>query len=149
MRKVYYLVLMLVLICACKKDDEKTQAEIDDEIIIEYLNTQGLSATKHESGLYFIIHKEGTGGHPNISHTVVVDYKGYLTDGTVFDQSNNAVELPLSQLIIGWQIGINLLKPGGEGTFFIPSDLGYGNSQVGAIPPNSVLIFEVELVEFY
>ena len=140
---------MLVVIFACEKDDDKSQAEIDDEIINEYLNTNGLSATKDESGLYYIITKEGTGGHPNLSHTVVVDYKGYLTDGTVFDQSAHAVEFPLSQLIIGWQIGINLLKPGGKGTFFIPSDLGYGSSQVGDILPNSVLIFEVELVEYY
>lgn len=134
---------------ACKKENQNEQAEIDDAIIKEYLANNNITATEHESGLYYVIKKEGTGGHPNLTHTVVVDYKGYLLDGTVFDESANAVELSLEKMITGFQIGLNLLKPGGSGTFYIPSMLAYGDIQHGDIPPNSILIFEVELVEYF
>ena len=148
-RTLMLFLLFAVIAGACKKDDENDQIAIDDAIIKKYLSDNDIDASEHESGMYYVIEKEGSGGHPNLSHTVVVDYKGYLTDGTVFDESANAVEMPLAGLITGFQIGVNLLKPGGSGTFFIPSTLGYGNKQVGDIPPNSVLIFEVVLVEYF
>jgi FKBP-type peptidyl-prolyl cis-trans isomerase FkpA len=150
MKKTLILFLLFAVIAgACKKDDENEQIAIDDAIIRQYLSDNDIAATEHESGIYYIIHKEGTGGHPNLSHNVVVDYKGYLIDGTVFDESVNAVELKLALMITGFQIGVNLLKPGGSGTFFIPSTLGYGDVGKGDIPPNSVLIFEVVLVEYF
>ena len=150
MRKVFlFIALAVTLAVGCKKDETTEQADTDDKIINDYLTAHNLTATKDDSGVYYIITKEGSGGHPNLTHTVVVDYKGYLTDGTVFDESANALELQLAQLINGFQIGINKMQPGGKGTIFIPSQLGYGNKQVGVIPPNSVLIFDVELVEFY
>ncbi len=79
-----------------------------------------------------------------------VKYKGYLTDGTVFDQTTGSLSatFSLSGLIEGWQEGIPLLKKGGKGTFFLPSALGYGPSGAGSIPPNTVLIFEIELLDF-
>ena len=148
----YFLYLILafsIITTSCGKDENNERADIDDGIITEYLSANNLTATKHESGLYYIVLKEGTGGSPNLQHTVVVDYKGYLTDGTVFDESDNAVELHLAQLIVGWQIGLNIMKSGGKSKMFIPSGLGYGNKQVVDIPANSVLIFDIELVEFY
>ena len=77
-------------------------------------------------------------------------YKGYLPDGTVFDQTpgTETATFPLAGLIRGWQEGIPLLKKGGKGTFFLPSVLGYGSSGSGSIGPNEVLIFEIELVNF-
>jgi FKBP-type peptidyl-prolyl cis-trans isomerase len=102
------------------------------------------------SGLYYIITQEGTGDHPTLQSTVKVRYKGYRLNGDVFDQTSgtSTATFPLTQLILGWQEGIPLLKKGGKGTFFCPSDLAYGSQQVGDIPPNSVLIFEIELVDF-
>jgi FKBP-type peptidyl-prolyl cis-trans isomerase len=149
MKYLYFLLLAVVFATACKKDETSEQADADAAAINAYLTENGLTATQHSSGLFYNITKEGTGGHPNLSHTVVVDYKGYLLDGTVFDESANAVEFQLSSLITGFQIGVSLLKPGGEGIFYIPSQLGYGDNQVGDIPPNSILIFEVELVEYF
>lgn len=136
------------MISSCKKDED--QAEIDDQIIQSYLKEHNLDAEKHASGLYYIINKEGTGEHPTLNSTVEVLYKGYLTDGTVFDetQNNAPVSFPLRSLIPGWQIGIPLMRPGGEATFFIPSDLGYGNTPQGDIPANSVLIFDITLLDF-
>lgn len=145
---VYYLLLAFVLV-SCGKDETSEQIDKDDQIISDYLAENNLTATRDDSGLYYNITKEGTGGHPNLTHTIVVDYKGSLLDGTVFDESTNAIELPLNNLIVGFQIGASKLRPGGSGIFYIPSQLGYGDKQVGVIPPNSILIFEIELVEFY
>lgn len=149
MKNILYILLLLFVTVSCGKDETSEQIDADDKIINDYLTENNLTATKDESGVYYTITKEGNGGHPNLTHTIVVDYKGSLLNGTVFDESANAVELPLSNLIVGFQIGASKLRPGGSGIFYIPSQLGYGNKQVGEIPPNSVLIFEIELVEFY
>lgn len=82
-----------------------------------------------------------------VNSTVKVLYKGYLTNGEIFDQTNqDARVFKLKNLIEGWRIGIPLLKEGGSGIFLLPSAMGYGSNQVGAIPPNSVIIFEIELL---
>jgi FKBP-type peptidyl-prolyl cis-trans isomerase FkpA len=148
-KSLIVLGIVAVMFSSCKKDDE-SQADIDDRIIQDYLKEHNLDAEKHESGLYYIITVEGTGEHPTLSSTVEVLYKGYLTDGTVFDEtSDNApVSFPLQSLIAGWQIGIPLMKPGGQATIFLPSHLGYGSSPQNGIPANSVLIFDITLLDF-
>jgi len=144
------LFITAMLFAACKKDDD--QAIVDDEIILEYLKVNNLtdSVTKDASGIYYQIFNLGSGGSPTISDTVEVKYKGYLTDGYVFDKTtgNATVSFPLNQLIKGWQIGIPKLQKGGSGLFIIPSALGYGKTNLTGIPANSVLIFEITLVDF-
>lgn len=148
MKYLTYLGILIFLFSACKK--EESQADKDDTIIQQYLSDNSIEATKDPSGLYYVITEEGTGDHPDINSEVTVKYKGYLTNGTVFDETtgNSSVTFPLSGLIRGWQIGIPKLKQGGKGTFFVPSALGYGSQAVGNIPANSVLIFDIELVSF-
>lgn len=141
--------LVGMMMMSCGKDDTSERIDIDDQAIRDYLSENNITATQDESGMYYIITKEGNGGSPNLMHTIVVDYKGYLMDGTVFDESTNAIELSMNSLIVGFQIAASKLKPGGSGTFYIPSQMGYGDKQVGEIPPNSILIFEIDLVEFY
>ena len=148
-RFIAFIVVLVFFASACKKDDVTQQAEIDEQIILDYLADHQLEATEHESGVYYIITKHGTGGNPNLTHTVVVYYKGYLTNGVVFDESTNAIEMKMTKLINGFQIAVSLLKSGGKGTFLIPSQLAYGDKGVGEIPANAVLIFDLELVEFY
>lgn len=153
-----YLVLLFPLLvlsffsCNDKVLSPEEQLEEDIRIIKQYLDDNNLTADSTASGLRYIITQEGTGGHPNLQSTVKVKYKGYLTDGTVFDQTTGSqtATFPLSNLIAGWQEGIPLLKKGGKGTFFLPSYLGYGpgGSGSGEIPPNSVIIFEIELIDF-
>lgn len=145
------LILMTgaVFLAACKKDDGDAakQAEIDEQIILDYIAANNIAAQRHESGLYYLITKEGTGEHPEISSTIEIFYKGYLTNGNVFDQTTHgSVVFSLQNLIKGWKIGIPLLKAGGSGIFLLPSALGYGASGSGSIPPNAVLIFEIDLV---
>ena len=151
MRKQLFGLLFLSLFIttfSCEKD-EVDRVAIDREIIEQYLADNNINATKHESGIYYLIETEGTGGHPNYSSEVVVKYKGFLTDGTIFDQTNgSSVNFNLANLIVGWQIGIPLLQKGGKGTFFIPSYLGYGRFPPAGIPENAVLIFDIELIDF-
>ena len=114
--------------------------------------TSGMKKT--ESGLFYNITKEGTGLSPSKGSKVSVHYKGSLIDGSVFDSSyqrNEPIEFSvgIGQVIQGWDEGIMLLKKGASARFVIPSDLGYGAQGAGAnIPPNSTLIFDVELIDF-
>jgi FKBP-type peptidyl-prolyl cis-trans isomerase FkpA len=148
MRKIIFVFLSLLILGACEKKDPVDQSRIDDEIIQEYIQKHNLDVTKDESGLYYLITKEGSGNHPTIQSYVTLNYKGYLTDGTVFDQTTEAVSFYLSSLIEGWQIAVPKLKSGGKGLFLIPSALGYGSRGSGSIPGNAVLIFEIELITF-
>lgn len=107
-------------------------------------------AKQNVQGVYYTILKEGTGRHVSIDDTVVVHYKGYLfSDGTVFDQTKEKpASFPLKRLIRGWQIGVPLCKVGGKIKLVIPSDLAYSiRTRSAKIPPNSTLVFEIEVVD--
>lgn len=104
------------------------------------------------SGLQYIIVKSGPtdGKSPKASDTVVVHYTGTLIDGTKFDSSRDRgqpASFGVGQVIPGWTEALQLMKPGDRWSVVIPSKLGYGSRQVGGkIAPNSVLLFDVELI---
>ena len=103
-----------------------------------------------DSGLQIEMLTEGTGDKPSVTDVVVVHYEGRLLDGTVFDSSiarGEPAEFALNQVIPGWTEGLQLIRAGGKARLTIPSDLAYGPGGVRSIPPNSVLVFEVELIE--
>lgn len=104
-----------------------------------------------ESGLKYVVVKEGTGARPSATDNVTVHYTGRLTDGTVFDSSVDRGEpatFPLNRVIAGWTEGLQLMQEGGKTIFYIPSELAYGKQGApGAIPPDAPLIFEVELIK--
>jgi len=133
----------------CKKEK---QIDKDRQIILDYLAANNITATETESGLFYVVDLEGTGNFPPANADVTVHYKGYLTDGTVFDNSYDGAGQPLTfnlnGVIEGWTEGIPKFKKGGKGRLFIPSGLAYGSKKVGSIPANSVLIFEVFLIDF-
>ncbi|KYG76697.1 hypothetical protein AWN68_06630 [Roseivirga echinicomitans] len=144
------------------------QEEKDKVIIEEYLAENNLKAQSTEEGLYYIMKKEGNGAKPQAGQTVSVEYVVQLLDGTYIDTSyksvaeeNNfynpmrepyeAYSFPLGQqaVIAGWDVGIPLLNKGGSAIFFVPSKLAYGpEPRPGSpIPPNGILMFELELVD--
>jgi FKBP-type peptidyl-prolyl cis-trans isomerase FkpA len=136
---------------------ETDQTLIDAAIIEQYIADNALDATPATEGLYVVIDDPGAGQNPTINSTVRVKYDGkfielnaqnQLVDGDSFDvSSESGATFPLSNVIRGWQLGIPLFKTGGVGKLIIPSGLAYGASGSGSIPPNSVLVFDVELLE--
>ena len=93
----------------------------------------------------------GTGATAASGDTLTVHYVGTLTNGTVFDSSRASNQpftfrLGVGQVIQGWDLGVPGMKVGGKRKLTIPPELAYGSRQVGSIPPNSTLIFEIELL---
>lgn len=131
------------------------QNKKDEQVIQEYVKKEGLKAQKTASGLYYVVSQPGTGAPAKAGQTVAVKYKGTLLDGTVFDGGDNPqlggkpfeFTLGQGQVIRGWDEGIALLNEGAKGTLLVPSTMGYGPQQQGKIPANSVLRFDVELVD--
>lgn len=114
-------------------------------------NKKNADVKETASGLQYVVEKEGTGAQPDAEDEVTVHYTGRLLDGTVFDSSVNRGEpatFPLNRVIPGWTEGLQLMKENGKAVFYIPSNLAYGEQGApGAIPPNSDLIFTVELIK--
>lgn len=104
---------------------------------------------KEHNGIYYGTIKEGSGRQVSVNDTVTVYYKGYLLDGSVFDQTKDKpATFPLKRLIMGWQIGVPLCKIGGKIKIIIPSNLAYSiRTRAAKIPPNSILIFEIEVID--
>ncbi len=126
--------------------DSLEQLEIDKKLI----TAANTDAKNIHDGVYYTILKEGNGRQVSVNDTVSVFYKGYLlSDNSVFDQTKDKPAVfPLKRLIMGWQIGVPLCKVGGKIKIIIPSNLGYSIRTRGAkIPPNSVLVFEIEVVD--
>ena len=131
----------------------ETQAEKDKNLILEYLTNNKLEFQSTESGVYYSMDKQGTGDHPVGNSIVIMNYKGYTLDGNVFDSSydrEEPLEISLENVISGWTEVGQLLQVGGKGTFILPSAIAYGERGSGAdIPANTVLVFEMELLDFY
>ena len=140
------------------KEKSAAQAGTDDKIITEYLAKNNITAQKTASGLYYVISKPGTGANATAGQTVKVMYTGKLLDGKVFDsnidpqfQHAEPLEFPLGKgnVIPGWDEGIALLNKGAKATLFVPSPMAYGaQGNGGMIAPNSILMFDVELIDF-
>ncbi|MEI6059392.1 MAG: FKBP-type peptidyl-prolyl cis-trans isomerase [Bacteroidota bacterium] len=151
LQKLITFILLAVLAASCKTD-VTDYGPIDKKTIEAYLAANNLTAQSTASGLYYIIEKPGGVNHPTINSSVAVNYKGYLTDGTVFDASYSSgtpANFALNALVAGWQEGLQLIGLKGKIKLLIPSALGYGSTAKTGIPANSVLIFDIELVEFY
>jgi FKBP-type peptidyl-prolyl cis-trans isomerase FkpA len=123
------------------------QNKKDEELISQYLRENNINAERDSSGIYFVLHTNGGKQKPTTESCVMVNYEGkLLQNGQVFDK-NQGISFPLNQVIPGWQIGIPKLGLTDKGTIYIPSSLAYGPQGVpGAIPPNSILVFDVELL---
>lgn len=134
------------------------QKGIDAKTIEEYVAKNGLTgkAQKTASGLYYVITQPAAGPLPTRGDLVSVHYEGKLLNGKVFDGSRinpqaqgKPLQLPIGvgQVIPGWDEGVMKLHKGEKATLIIPSGLGYGPGGNQSIPPNSVLLFDIELVD--
>lgn len=155
MKARYLLVLSFVAIfslSSCFKGDNfdpEVQARADDALITKFLADKNITAIKHSSGLYYQIIQPGSGNITYSGNTeVTAKYVGRLLNGNIFDQTTTqAISFRLGGVIVGWQIGVPLIQKGGKIRLFIPSGYAYGQQGAGTIPPNSVLDFDIELVD--
>jgi hypothetical protein len=99
------------------------------------------------SGLQYKVLEAGEGNRPTDADVALISYKGALRDGTVFDQNERA-PLPVAQVVPGFSEGLKLMQKGGKYRLWIKPELGYGARDAGPIPPQSLLVFDVELIEF-
>lgn len=122
--------------------------QIGAEFLAENAQQEGVKSSA--SGLQYKVLAKGTGtAHPTEDSNIKVHYHGTLIDGTVFDSSmerGEPVSFDVNQAIPGWREGIQLMVEGDKFRLYIPSDLAYGDRNVGKIPAGSLLIFDVELI---
>jgi len=122
----------------------------DEPAILSYLNSNNITGyVKDPSGLYYKIETQGSGVSPTISSTVYVRYNGTFTDKVSFDSLADETKSGwvLGTLVKGWQIGLPLIQKGGRIMMVIPSSLGYGCTKTGSIPGNSILVFDIQLID--
>ena len=155
MKSFLSLTLALGMLAGCGVKTEKatmatnSSPKPDGETFLA-ANAKQEGVTTTASGLQYKVLKSGTGESPKLTDTVKVHYHGTLIDGTVFDSSvqrGQPISFPVGGVIPGWVEALQLMKVGDKWRLFIPARLAYGDqSPSPAIPPNSVLIFEVELL---
>jgi FKBP-type peptidyl-prolyl cis-trans isomerase len=125
---------------------------VKDKIVASLWNVDTTKMKTTKSGLKYVIVQEGTGKTADSGDVVTVNYSGWLKDSTKFDSSVErdepiTVTVGAGMVIPGWDEGLQLLNKGEKARFIIPPDLAYGNRHMGKIPPNSTLIFDIELLD--
>ncbi len=156
MKNYLYVLLFAVLaISACKKQEyidyqalAFEQLAKDTVIIKEFIAENDIPAIKHPSGVYYQIIEPGSGDVVyKVDTRVEAKYTGRLLNGTVFDTSvEKAATFTLGGVIAGWQIGIPLIQKGGKIRLLIPSGYAYGTEGQSKILPNTILDFDIELI---
>ncbi|TNE84273.1 MAG: peptidylprolyl isomerase [Deltaproteobacteria bacterium] len=142
------LLLLPVLLAACPKTDSKPEAAAEKS---DGLTLEATAWVLTDSGLRYEDLVVGTGEIVTPESRIEAHYTGWLGDGTKFDSSYDrgeplAITIGVGQVIKGWDEGIVGMREGGKRKLLVPPDLGYGGNDLGSIPPNSTLLFEVELV---
>ena len=111
-------------------------------------NTKNEGVIETDSGLQYRVIKAGEGTFPKATDTALVKYKGQLRDGSVFDE-NEQTPMPVGGVVPGFSEALQLMQKGGEYRIWLPSELAYGEASPGPeVPSNSVLIFDVTLIDF-
>jgi len=151
-----FVLFVTVIVSGCKKADDPYAAytpEREAGLIKAWLDAQ-IAAKKNidttSTGIFYIVEKVGAGATVKTGNKVTVNYTGTFTDGTVFDSSKGYTYIhkgSSSPMIRGWEEGIEVLNKGERATFLIPSAKAYGSTGYLSIPPNSPLIFVIEVVD--
>lgn len=146
--RVVFAVGILALLLACSKQNPE-QAQQAKQAGTTFLTENGKKpgVITTASGLQYQILQTGSGAKPLATDSVTVNYKGTFIDGQEFDGGKD-ISFPLNGVIAGWTEGVQLMQEGAKFRFFIPPDLAYGEHGAGrAIPPNSTLVFDVDLLK--
>ncbi|SOD81846.1 FKBP-type peptidyl-prolyl cis-trans isomerase FkpA [Spirosoma fluviale] len=154
-KKWLILVVCSLLAGGCQQADRVPCTETavttkapDEEIkaVKQFIETGRIKAKADSRGFYYAIQSAGVGAKPTVCSNVTVNYSGRLTNGKVFDSAED-IRFDLNQLIVGWQEGIPLIAPGGKIVLYLPPSLAYGAQEQNDIPANSILVFEIDLID--
>jgi len=158
MQKVVSLLLLTGSLCffSCFKKDTGCSYQNDtivapsweQQAVKKYLDSVGITATLNSAGFYYNIVSLGSGTAPGVCSRITVTYTGKLINGSVFDQQTDAL-FTLGGLIPGWKQGLPLISKGGEIKLYIPPSLGFGSipqNELVVVPPNSILIYDINLL---
>lgn len=158
LKNVLACILCSFFLYACKKSENTgcntvlgypTTSEVDN--LRNYITNNSIPATEDPRGFFYNVTFSGTGAEsPTGADSVTIKYKGKLTNGTVFDSTATGAtrKFLLSNLIIGWQYGLPLIRKNGIIDLYLPPALGYGCLSFPNLPANSITIFHVELTDF-
>ena len=140
-----------------RKKELRDREMIEQVDLINYLSANEIDKKNYYDGIYYVETKRGVGSFPKSGNTIILQYKAYFYDGTLFDDTYKMNE-PFTftmgdpgQVIRGLDMGLRLMQQGGKAKIIIPSQLGFGDkgSSTGIVPPFTSLIYEVELIEIY
>ena len=138
----------ILVVTACKTYSDEDKKTLNTKIET-YLKKDKTAYQKSESGLCYFIEKEGKGEYIKFTDEIKINYQGKLLNGQIFDgeHKKNPISFKVADLIEGWKEGMLYLKKGGKAKLIIPPYLGYGDYDLEKIPPHSVLVFELEVVD--
>jgi len=165
MKKIIFIALLFAGVMfeiGCNKKETTapgtcsyTQKDIDNiyapareiSALTQYIENDSIDATLDPRGFYYRIDSAGSYSKPLPCAEITINYIGKLTNGKIFDQAKN-VQFNLKDLISGWKTGVPLVGKGGRLILYLPPSFGYGSSEINGIPPNSILIFSIDLINF-
>ncbi len=151
MKKIFPIFLLPVLLSACVKGVQpctNVPVASEEPAIISFCTDQSINYTKDPSGLYYQVLDPGTGPSPSLTSSITVTYNSTFLDGTTLQNVTTPITGVLNQYIAGWQIGLQKIKKGGHILLVIPSSLAYGcGGYLGTVPANSVLYFDITLID--
>lgn len=131
-----------------KNADSLAESEKENQLILAAIREEKFDTTGSNNGVYYKILEDGKGDYVTLNDTLIVRYKGQLLNGFIFDQTKEKPAVfPLKRLIKGWQTGLPYCRQGGKIRLLIPSPYAYTIRNLGTIPPNSILIFDIEVVD--
>jgi len=157
-KNILSIITLFFLLSGCLKNEASVNPCIYDECALKapvnefqdvqaYLTANNITnASQQCSGLFYRVATPGSGKTPNICSTVSAFYTGRFTNGNVFDQTTTTpASFPLNSVIESWKKGVPLIKEGGKIFLYVPPTLAYGSAGRSGIPPNAILIFEIDL----
>ena len=146
MRGLPYLFLLIVFSCSTYAEEE---LEGFDNQIKSYVKEKKITFFKTEEGVYYNIKQQGIGRKIIYGDSVLISYKGVLLDGTLVDEQKKPIWFAVKDLIAGWKYTLTLINKNSVIELIIPPQLGYGDHKLQKIPKNSILFYEVKVVDIH
>jgi FKBP-type peptidyl-prolyl cis-trans isomerase FkpA len=144
--RITIALIMIAFLSGCNSYSDQEKKSYDEQIAA-YLEKEGIQCTKTSSGLYYKIIEQGEGRPILYKDIVSFTYEGKFLDGEIFDERKKPLEYPIQDLIVGWQEIMLNLNEGGKAYLVCPPHLGYGGYELDDIPPNSILVYNLEVIK--